>query len=88
MVFQKTVVVLPVDEDRYGRIVAWVFFEEININKALLRAGLAWHYRQYSNDSLLTALEMEARIEKKGIWSEPYPVPPWAWRKMRRNNSD
>ena len=88
LVLHKTVTVLPVDEDRYGRIVAWVIFEEINVNKALLRAGLAWHYRQYSNDSLLTALEMEAQMEKKGIWSEPYPVPPWAWRKMRRNNLD
>jgi endonuclease YncB( thermonuclease family) len=76
--------VLLVDEVRYGRIVAWVFFEEINISKALLRAGLAWHYRQYSNDSLLTALEMEARAAKKGLWSEPYPVPPWTWRKMKK----
>ena len=84
MVFQKIVLVLPVDEDRYGRIVAWVFFEEINLNKALLRAGLAWHYHQYSNDSLLTALEMEARVAKKGLWSQSFPVPPWVWRKMKK----
>ena len=61
-----------------------LFFEEINVNKALLRAGLAWHYRQYSKDSLLTALEMEAHAAKKGLWSEPFPVPPWAWRKMKK----
>ena len=84
LAFNKTVVVIPVDEDRYGRIVAWVFFDEINISKALLRAGLAWHYRQYSNDPLLTALEMEARAAKKGLWSEPYPVPPWVWRKIKK----
>jgi endonuclease YncB( thermonuclease family) len=84
LVLNKTVVVELVDEDPYGSIVAWVFFEEINISKALLRAGLAWHYRQYSSDSLLTALEMEARVAKKGLWSEPYPVPPWVWRKMKK----
>jgi len=37
-----------------------------------------------SSDSLLTALEMEARVAKKGLWSEPYPVPPWVWRKMKK----
>jgi endonuclease YncB( thermonuclease family) len=81
LVLFQTVGVLPLGEDRYGRIVGWVFIEEINLNKALLRAGLAWHYRQYSNNSLLTALEMEAREAKKGLWSETDPVPPWEWRK-------
>lgn len=84
LVFNKAVEVLPVDENRYGGIVAWVFFEEINISKALMRAGLAWHYRQYSYDPILAALEMEARVAKKGLWSEPYPVPPWVWRKIKK----
>jgi micrococcal nuclease len=84
MVLGKNVLVLPVDEDRYGRIVGWVFIEEINLNKALIRAGLAWHYRQYSSDSLSTALEMEARVMKKGLWSEPDPVPPWEWRRKKK----
>jgi endonuclease YncB( thermonuclease family) len=82
MALFQTVGVLPVGKDRYGRIIGWVFIEEINLNKALLRAGLAWHYRQYSNDSLLTALEMEARAAKKGLWSEPDPVAPWVWRNI------
>jgi len=84
LLLNKTVLVLPVDENRHGRIVAWVFFEVINVSKALLRAGLAWHYRQHFSDSLLTALEMEARVMKKGLWSEPDPVPPWEWRKMKK----
>ena len=84
MVLFQTLAVLPEGEDRYGRIIGWVFIEEINLNKALIRAGLAWHYRQYSSDSLLTALEMEARAAKKGLWSEPDPVPPWVWRKMKK----
>jgi endonuclease YncB( thermonuclease family) len=84
LVLNKTVAVQPVDEDRYGLIVAWVFFEEINLSKALLRAGLAWHYRPYSDDSLLTALEAEAREAKKGLWSDSFPVPPWVWRKWKK----
>jgi endonuclease YncB( thermonuclease family) len=27
---------------------------------------------------------MEARAAKKGLWSEPDPVPPWEWRKMKK----
>lgn len=84
MALFQTVVVLPESKDRYGRIIGWVFIDEINLNKALIRAGLAWHYRKYSSDSLLTALEMEARAAKKGLWSEPEPVPPWEWRKMKK----
>jgi micrococcal nuclease len=41
MALFQTVAVLPEDEDRYGRIVGWVFIEEINLNKALIRADLA-----------------------------------------------
>jgi len=88
MVLHKTVVVLPEGEDRYGRIIGWVFIKEINLNKALIRAGLAWHYRQYSDDPLLTALEMEARAAKKGLWSEPDQIAPWEWRKQKRNKSE
>jgi endonuclease YncB( thermonuclease family) len=30
--------------------------------------------------------EHEARDAKKGLWSDPQPVPPWEWRKGRRAN--
>ena len=76
------VVVWPAYEDSDGQYFAFVFIEDINVNKALLRTGLAWHYRKYSRDPLLTALEMEARAAKKGLWSEPNPVPPWKFREQ------
>jgi endonuclease YncB( thermonuclease family) len=83
MVLQKNVLVLPTHEDHDGKMRAWIFIEEINLNKALLRAGLAWHDRKHSNESLLTALEMEARAANKGLWSEPDPIAPWAWPKQK-----
>lgn len=84
MVLHKTVIILPENVDRYGRIVGWVFVNDFNLNHALVREGLAWHDRRHSNNSFLTALEMEARVEKKGLWSETDPVPPWEWRKNKK----
>ena len=32
-------------------------------------------------DTVLEALEKEARQARKGVWEDPQPVPPWEWRK-------
>jgi endonuclease YncB( thermonuclease family) len=84
LVLNKKVAVLPIGIDRRGRIIAWVYIDDIDLNKALLRAGLAWHDRRQSQESLLTALEMEARVAKKGLWSEPDAIPPWEWRERQK----
>jgi len=48
------------------------------------RAGLAWRYRKYAPDiGTLAQLEAEARDAKRGLWSQPNPVPPWEWRKTK-----
>jgi endonuclease YncB( thermonuclease family) len=77
LTYGNQVVIWPAYKDSSGQLFAFVFTKDINLNKALLRAGLAWHYRKFSRDPLLTALEMEARAAKKGLWSDPSPVPPW-----------
>jgi micrococcal nuclease len=85
MVAGKVVKVWETDTDRYGRIVGFVFVGDKNLNKELLSAGLAWHYKQYSRDPELAKLESQARIAKIGLWSEPDPVAPWEWRRMKRS---
>lgn len=74
------------DTDRYGRVVGEVLLPDgRSLNRELVRAGLAWWYRQYApTDTLLAQLEAEARAAHQGLWSDPAPVPPWAWRKQRR----
>jgi len=47
LVFGKTVTVLVVDRDRYGRIVGEVFLDpRHSLNRELVGAGLAWWYRR------------------------------------------
>ena len=56
-----------------------------NLNWGLVDAGLAWWYRRYaSDDRVLKRLEAGARAEKRGLWADKNPIPPWEWRKMQR----
>jgi len=85
MVAGKVVKVWPTDTDRYGRTVAFVFVGGVDLNKELLKAGLAWHYKKYSRDPELAKLEFEAREQKVGLWKEPGQIAPWEWGKMKRS---
>lgn len=84
LVFGKTVVVVPSEKDRYKRIVGDVFLSNgVNLSYELVRAGFAWWYRKYSDDVMLAVLELEAQLERKGLWLDPHPMPPWEWRKAK-----
>lgn len=87
MVFGKTIKVSYEGKDRYQRYLGVVICGKQNLNKELLKAGLAWHYKQYNSDSVLAALEIKARKDKKGLWADKNPIPPWDWRKSRRKNT-
>ncbi len=85
LVFAKTVTVQFVDRDRYGRTVGVVLLPDgRSLNHELVRAGLAWMYRRYSNDQSLSDLEEEAQGARRGLWADPHAVPPWEWRIMRK----
>lgn len=51
-----------------------------NINAALLKAGLAWHFKKYSAEKEYAAMENTARQNKAGLWAGKNPVAPWEWR--------
>jgi endonuclease YncB( thermonuclease family) len=71
--------------DRNGRILAEIFDKQgRNLNKLMVRNGLAWHYKRYSNDRSYDELEKLARNEKLGLWKEPNAVAPWEFRKAKR----
>ncbi len=85
LVFGTTVTVQVVDRDRYGRTVGEVLLPDgRSLNHELVRAGLAWMYRRYTNDQNLSDLEEEARVARRGLWADPHAVPPWEWRIMRK----
>lgn len=72
--------------DRYKRLIAVVFNpKNQNINKEMIKKGMAWHFKKYSRDTAYANLEIEARKKKVGLWQDANPTPPWEWRKMRVN---
>lgn len=52
-----------------------------NIDKELLRKGAAWLYRRYNNDPELAGIEAEAKKNKTGLWADPAPENPEAFRR-------
>jgi endonuclease YncB( thermonuclease family) len=82
-IFGKAVKVTYKSKDRYGRALGTVFINNVNINEALLSAGLAWHYKKYDKSKRLASLETNARRKKLGLWSQPNPTPPWNFRKKK-----
>jgi micrococcal nuclease len=71
--------------DRYGRVVGIVTTQDgINVNEALVKAGYAWHYKDYSDNAQIGVYEQEARRKGLGLWADNNPVAPWEWRKNKR----
>ena len=76
LAFGRTATVEKRDVDRYGRIVGRVFVDGQDLSLALVRAGLAWHYKQYSSDGQLAAAENSARASRARIVATLWPHPP------------
>ena len=67
--------------DRYKRLIAVIINDKNeDVNKALVKAGFAWHYRKYSTDTSYDNLEIIARQDRTGLWADENPIPPWEWR--------
>lgn len=85
--FGKQATIEVVDIDRYGRSVGEVECGGVKANEAMIRAGLAWVYRKYANGyDYLYPIENEAKSSRRGLWTDPNPIPPWEWRKAHRRN--
>jgi micrococcal nuclease len=83
--FGKQAEVVPQSSDRYGRTVARVRCDGIDANAEQVRRGMAWVFDRYVTDRSLYALQDEARTARRGLWSDPAPVPPWEWRREWRH---
>jgi endonuclease YncB( thermonuclease family) len=75
--------------DDNERIVGKVLLSRQDINLEQIKAGLAWQDKMFSvgqNESdrqLYSQVEHQARKEKRGLWFDINPVPPWVFRNNR-----
>src|SRR5580692_7249710 len=86
-VFRQTVRIEVIDVDRYKREVGRIFLGERFVNLEMVRDGFAWRYVTYDKPGEFTAAEADAREHRRGLWADPNPVPPWEWRRAKRQQS-
>jgi endonuclease YncB( thermonuclease family) len=84
LVFQKRVLIEVQNKDRYGRTVGIVSVDGQNVNYELVRKGMAWVYKKYTDDEVFYRLEAQAKIKKTGLWVDEKRIAPWDWRKGKR----
>jgi len=86
LAFDKTVNVETDKQDRYGRQVGKVLVNGQDVNLVQVERGMAWFYRQYQREQspndrrLYEAAEDAARADKRGLWRDADPMPPWEFR--------
>ena len=86
LAFDKTVNVETDKQDRYGRQVGKVLVNGQDVNLVQVERGMAWFYRQYQREQspndrrLYEAAEDAARADKRGLWRDAEPLPPWEFR--------
>ncbi|EFY6271501.1 thermonuclease family protein [Shigella sonnei] len=81
LVAGKQVTISYSHKDRYGRIIGHVFTTNgTDASRFMVQSGAAWVYERYNTDKSLPALQREAQEQKRGLWADTNPVPPWEWR--------
>ncbi|WP_313032019.1 thermonuclease family protein [Soonwooa sp.] len=86
-VFGKQITFIPTDEDRYGRTIAKIFYDDKYLSAEIIKAGFGWWYFYYSKDKSLGELEFNARKNNLGLWQDKNAISPWEYRKLKRENA-
>jgi endonuclease YncB( thermonuclease family) len=89
-VYGKPVVIDWNKRDRYGRIIGKVLLGSRDVNLMQIQLGMAWHYKKYEGEqdvedrSIYSQAEYIAQRDRRGLWQDANPIPPWDFRKSRR----
>lgn len=79
--FGKVVRIETYGIDSHGRTIGDVYLpDDTLLNQEMVKLGLAWWYCKESQDEDLRQLELEARDDKRGLWKDLTPSPPWVFR--------
>jgi micrococcal nuclease len=85
----QVVIVEPQGVDHKKRPLAHIILPDgRDLGAEMVKEGLAWHYRRWSKNPLLGDMEKDARDDRRGLWQDPDPVPPWEWRSKGGGQQD
>lgn len=80
----KQVTVTSKGVDKENRLLGVLWVDGIEVNARQIELGMAWHFDRFDSRETLARLQREAREAKRGLWSEPRPLPPWEYRDRRQ----
>lgn len=82
LIASKEVKIVVVNQDKYQRTVAKVFFDGKDINKEMVANGYAHAYSEFSKQYVYQ--EQKAREAKLGLWKDNNPIKPSDFRKQQK----
>lgn len=71
-------------KDDYGRTVSRVSCAGTDVSAYMVSNGLAWVYPRYASGPRLFELQDAARAQRRGLWADPNPIPPWDFRHTKK----
>jgi endonuclease YncB( thermonuclease family) len=72
--------------DKYGRTLAVVMLDGVDINLEQVKSGWAWVFERYIGEAPASVqanyrqAETQAREQRRGLWVDPAPLAPWEFR--------
>lgn len=94
MIFDKDVTVIYDKTDQYGRLVGKILLNGKDVNLEQVKAGMAWHYKEYEREQspedreLYARAEDEARSARRGLWVDANPTEPGEFRRNEKRERE
>lgn len=94
MIFDKDVTVIYDKTDQYGRLVGKILLNGEDVNLEQVKAGMAWHYKEYEREQspedreLYARAEDDARSARRGLWVDASPTEPGEFRRNEKRERD
>ncbi len=85
LVFKKYVTLKTQGYDRYNRVLAVIYDNNLNVNLKMVEQGLAWAYR-FNSQEIYRNAQRQAKEQQLGLWQDKYPLDPYEWRKQKKAN--
>ena len=79
LIFNEEVKIIVENQDKYGRLVGTIYFNNKDINKEMVKNGYAWAYEEYSTKYL--AHQADAQMFKLGLFKDENAIKPSEFRK-------
>lgn len=94
LVFDREVTAVCDKVDQYGRLVCKIMLAGQDINLEQVKAGMAWHYKDYEREQspedreLYARAENDARAARRGLWVDASPIEPSEFRREEKRERE